>query len=124
MKILKRDRIGAAKYDVPPYGVAQAREIGELANSSHPLAGEAVEVVRRIWAGEMTLTEGYRVVKGARNEGETKLLSAQIRAEVVDELHAYSRRHKQLFKNTVAEAIIVFLLASKEIENDRTPETS
>lgn len=119
MKILKKDKLAAAYYKVSPYVVAQARELLELANSNHPLAGAAKEAERRIWSEGMSMTEAYRVVKQARNEGGTKLLSAQIRAEIVDELHTYCCKNKQLFKDAIGEAIVLFLLANESVNQDR-----
>jgi spore coat protein CotF len=118
MKILKEDRQAATQFKVSVYKVAQARELRELADSSSALSEEAKEALPRVHSGEMSLTKAYEIVKRARNTRETKLLSAQIRAELVDELHAYCRRHKQLFREAVEEAIILLLLATESTEEE------
>lgn len=116
MKILKEDRQTAAQFSLSAYKVAQSRGLLELARSNSPLAGVAEEAYQRVRNGEMSLTKAYEIVRRARNTKGTKLLSAQIRAELVDELHSYCCGHKQLFREAVEEAVILFLLASENTE--------
>jgi len=109
MKILKADREAAAMFSVSAYSVAKASELYELADSNHPLAEQARRNFDAVSAGRMSLHEACKVVRRAKGNTGTKLLSAQIRADLVDALHDYARRHKQLFMSVVEEAVSLLL---------------
>jgi hypothetical protein len=118
VKILASDRETAKLFNVSAYGVAQARELHELANSNHPLAGAAQEACGRVLAGELTMTEAYKLVKRARSGGARGLLSAQIDLGLLNELKALAKDRKQLFRDLVEEMVMVYLMASKDSDEE------
>jgi hypothetical protein len=114
MKLLKSDYEKAKIFNVSPYGAAQARELRELAESSHPLATKAKEAFDMVFSGEMSMTDGYKLVKQARGHNGNQLLSAQIPTELVEGLQDYAKAHKQLFRYCAAQAIALYLEVMKE----------
>ena len=117
MKILRQDRDAAAELRLSAYGVAQARELRELAESDHPRAEEARAAVDAVLGGALSMREARKLVKRARASDGRKLLSAQIRAELVDDLRAFARERGQLFRRVVEEAVLVYLVAARSTED-------
>ena len=78
MKILASDREMAKEMNISAYVLAQARELRELALSSHPIAAEAEAASAAVIQGTVELGEAYKLVLKAKGETGRALLSAQI----------------------------------------------
>lgn len=118
MKILADDRKAAAEFKVSAYGVAQARELQELALSNHPLASEAGELAEKVLQGTVELGSAYKIVERAKPVSTRSLLQAEIDSEVLNSLKALAKERKQLFRDMVEEMAMVYyvLVANPDIQ--------